>query len=149
MYGRVQESLHQEGFDFIQLGYLTVSPRKRFQIFSANTFDNLLRIVNRFLEIGDLPNMRIKTKVILRERVGVPKNLVMNDIREGGHAYLVSRHFAEAMLQANSPAFLSSDGLFMAISWMRSFKMARERKSLFQQSNSPTSVTERVLRKSL
>ena len=145
----IKKSLYIADFDFIQLGYLTLSPRKRLEIFASNYFDYLLRTVNRILEIRMCPPFSLKNKVLLRERVDVPRSLVMNDIREGGHAYLVSRNFAEAMLQANSPAFLSTDGLFMAISWMRSFKMARQRKSLFRQSNSPTSVKERVLRKAV
>jgi hypothetical protein len=77
------------------------------------------------------------------EQLGVPRKIVMNDIRAGGQAYFVSRNFASAAQSMNTPVFLSTDGLFMALGVSRNFKMARLRRMWISQTNSPSSVTQR------
>ena len=142
---RIQQISQFPGFDFLQLGFLKVSPLKSLKIFFDNSFDYFLRFLSIITAFRLFSHSFLSRKIMLIERRNLPHYLVVNRVMEGGHAYLISRRFAQAMLEANSPAFLSTDGFFMAISWMRTFRMARTRRSLFSQSNSPSSVPKRVL----
>jgi GR25 family glycosyltransferase involved in LPS biosynthesis len=130
-------------FDFIQIGYLKTSPFDAIACHVANVVDWLLKALAFSFKIGLLRNARISKKLLVREQVGIPAWLIVNDIRAGGHAYVVSRKFAAAAQNMNIPIFISSDGYFMALGKMRSFLMYRLGRSLVSQSNSPTSVTDR------
>jgi len=131
-------------FDFIQVGFLITS---RFEYFDFK-FQNLFDIFKKILAFGFFPiNKRkfLASRLSISEQKSVPLELVMNDIRAGGHGYIISRRFAEAGLEMNEPVFFSTDGVFMALGKSRSFKMARFRKSLIDQTNSPTSVSQRFI----
>jgi len=130
-------------FDFIQIGYLKTSPFDAIACHVANVVDWLLKALAFSFKFGLLRNARISKKLLVREQVGIPAWLVVNDIRAGGHAYVVSRKFAAAVQNMNIPIFISSDGYFRALGWMRSFSMFRFRKSSVGQSKSPSSVTNR------
>jgi GR25 family glycosyltransferase involved in LPS biosynthesis len=130
-------------FDFIQIGYLKTSPFDAMACYIANVVDWLLKALAFSFKIGLLRNARISKKLLVREQIGIPAWLIVNDIRAGGHAYVVSRKFAAAAQNMNIPIFISSDGYFMALGKMRSFLMYRLGRSLVSQSNSPTSVTDR------
>ena len=140
---RLGKIIQFENFDFLQLGILKPSPLSGLSILISNLRDLILKA----LSLISLANQRFfksySNRVLLREQKGVPYFLVCSDIRAGGQAYLVSRNFALAAQEMNKPAFLSSDGVFMSIGGMRSFRMFRLRKSLVNQTNSPSSVENR------
>ena len=132
------------GFDFIQVGFLITSRIEYFDFKFQNIFD----IFKKILSLNFFPLSKIKyfaNKLTVSEQKNVPFHLVLNDIRAGGHGYIISRRFAEAGLEMNKPVFFSTDGVFMALGKSRNFKMARFRKSLINQTNSPTSVTQRFI----
>jgi hypothetical protein len=131
-------------FDFIQVGFLITS---RFEYFDFK-FQNLFDIFKKILSFGFFPISKtefLAHRLTISEQKSVPFELVLNDIRAGGHGYIISRRFAEAGLEMNEPVFFSTDGVFMALGKSRSFKMARFRKSLIDQTNSPTSVSQRFI----
>jgi GR25 family glycosyltransferase involved in LPS biosynthesis len=130
-------------FDFIQIGYLKTSPFDAIACYVANVVDWSLKALSFILKMRISRNARISKKLLVREQVGIPSWLVVNDIRAGAHAYVVSRRFAEAAQEMNTPIFISTDGYFRALGWMRSFSMFRFRKSAVGQSKSPSSVTNR------
>jgi hypothetical protein len=133
-----------KSFDFIQVGFLITS---RFEYFDYK-FQNLFDLLKKFLSFGFFPIRKISyfaNRLTISEQKNVPSELVLNDIRAGGHGYIISRRFAEAGLEMNKPVFFSTDGVFMALGKSRSFKMARFRKSLINQTNSPTSVSQRFI----
>jgi len=133
-----------KNFDFIQIGFLITS---RFEYFDFK-FQNLFDIFKKILAFGFFPINRVEffaNRLTISEQKNVPFELVLNDIRAGGHGYIISRRFAEAGLEMNDPVFFSTDGVFMALGKSRSFKMARFRKSLIDQTNSPTSVSQRFI----
>lgn len=127
--------------DFFQLGFLITGPTDRIQVLVNGLVDSSLKCL-RFVSKGA---KSLKGKLLIREQFGIPYNVVCNDIRPGAHAYIVSREFARAAQEINSPEFLSADAVFMSMGWMRSFKMLRLRKSAFGQSESQTSITERFI----
>jgi len=141
--GSLRKIIQFKNFDFLQIGILRPSPTSGISIFVSNFQDFALKILSKILNLNLRFFKPYSKRVLLREQEGVPYFLVCNDIRAGGHAYLVSRAFALAAQKMNQPAFLSSDGVFMSIGGMRSFRMFRLRKSLVNQTDSPTSVESR------
>jgi GR25 family glycosyltransferase involved in LPS biosynthesis len=135
--------LQLEGFDFAQLGFLKPPPFSAASIMISNLSDATLKIILKTFVVLGLSKHKYTERVLLKEQRHVPFDIVCGDIRAGGHAYLVSRDFATACQILNVPPFLSTDGFFMSLSVMRSFKMYRLRKSCVSQTNSPSSVTQR------
>ena len=131
--------------DFFQLGYLVTSPVDRIELALANSFDVLLKSINNLCSFSSLFNSKFGARLLVSEQKGLPWAVVANDIRAGGHAYIVSRKFAEASVFMNTPAFTSTDGVFISLGDVRSFRMYRSRKSVIDQTNSPTSVEQRFL----
>jgi GR25 family glycosyltransferase involved in LPS biosynthesis len=126
--------------DFVQLGYLRVTPWESFDLNIANLRDRALRAIQFLVGMNGFLQQRIGSKLLIRERIGVPTSLVPTDIRPGGHCYVISRNMALGMQNLNNPIVFSADELFVSISRMRAFKMFRVRKSMVSQTNSPTSV---------
>ena len=133
------------GPDFFQFGYLVTSPMDRLELILANLLDVSLKLLNKVCFFSNSLQRKLGSRLLLVEQKGLPFNIVPNDIRAGGQAYLVSRKFAEASRFMNTPAFTSADGMFMTLGDVRSFRMFRFRKVLIAQSNSPTSVDKRYL----
>ena len=133
------------GADFLQVGFLITNSVDRIQITSNSIFDGFLKVLHKLSNLFGFIRNRLGKKLLIREQSGIPFKIVCNDIRPGAHAYIVSRAFAQAALQINSPEFLSADAVYMSMGWMRSFKLLRFRKSLVAQSNSESSITVRFL----
>jgi GR25 family glycosyltransferase involved in LPS biosynthesis len=131
--------------DFFQLGFLITSPVDRIKFFLNNTFDLTLKILNWICSCSKLVRNQLGSRLLIREQAGLPWCVIPNDIRAGGQAYLVSRKFALASRFMNSPCFTSTDGVFISLGDVRSFRMFRFRKSLINQTNSVTSVQQRYL----
>ena len=131
--------------DFFQLGYLITSPLDRIEFFLNNSFDRTLKVMNRICSLSKFLHNRLGNRLLIREQTDLPWNIVPNDIRAGGQAYLVSRKFALASKYMNTPSFTSADGMFMALGDVRSFRMFRFRNSLINQTDSITSVQQRYL----
>lgn len=127
-------------FDLVQFGYLSPSFLRRLIRYLIGIRDIFLKILNRLFRMVNLP---ILDKLVIREQSGIPFFFVLNDIQAGGQSYLVSRKFSEAAQSMNNPSFLSADGMLMALSETRTFKVARVRVSLINQSDSVTSVEVR------
>lgn len=131
--------------DFFQFGYLVTGPIDLIDLHLHNLLDRGLKLLFRTSQYSNLIKRRFGNRLLVREQEGIKSQIVPNDIRAGGQAYLVSRKFAEAAQFMNSPAFTSADGMFMALGDVRSFKMCRSRKSLINQTDSVTSVDQRYL----
>jgi GR25 family glycosyltransferase involved in LPS biosynthesis len=129
--------------DFVQLGYLRVTPWENFDVTISNIRDRVLRVINWITKSRWGSMSKLQKRLLIQERVGVPTDLVPVDIRPGGHCYVISRRMGEAMQELNNPIIFSADELFVSISKMRAFRMFRMRKSLVRQSNSVTSVSSR------
>ena len=120
--------------DFFQLGFLIASPLDRIEFFLNNFFDRTIKILNRMCSLSKFLHSRWGNRLLIREQANLPWSVVPNDIRAGGQAYIVSRKFALASNDLNTPAFTSADGMFMALGDVRTFRMFRFRDSLINQS---------------
>lgn len=132
----------ENGLDFLQLGFLKTSLGVLISIAAQNAWNTCLRTLG-YVSSRVSTFKHFEEKVLIRERRGIPRHLIMNDIRAGAHAYIVSRKFAEFMTQINQPTALSTDALFISLGPMRTLRMARLRQSTIAQSDSPTSITSR------
>jgi GR25 family glycosyltransferase involved in LPS biosynthesis len=126
-------------FDFLQLGYLLNSRRDFLDVKFSNLCDLLLKVLNKFSTRISMDSNFFRKKLIT-EQTGIDFKIVLRDARAGSHAYIISRKFATAMLELNSPVFIATDGLFMAIASLRYLRMGRLRKNVIRQSDSPSSI---------
>ena len=129
--------------DFFQIGYLITTPVDRLEMKIKAAVDIFLKLLTRIAHGRIIEKTNMRKRLLIEEQMGLPFNLVANDIRPGAHAYIVSRKFALAVQQINSPVILSTDALYIALGWMRSFKFVRFRKSAVSQSDSVTSIDVR------
>lgn len=129
--------------DFLQIGYLVTTPLDLLELKIKATADLFLKFLTWTSRSRVFEKTNLRKKVLIREQLNLPLHLVASDIRPGAHAYIVSRKFALAMQQINSPVILSTDALYIALGWMRSFKFVRFRKSAISQSDSVTSIDDR------
>ena len=127
-------------FDLVQFGFLSPSFLRRLIRHLIGSRDICLKLLNR---ISKVANLSFFEKLLIREQSGIPFSLVLNDIQAGGQSYLVSRKFSQAAQNMNNPSFLSADGMLMALSETRTFKVARVRFNQIKQSDSITSVQVR------
>ena len=137
------ELLAELGADFVQIGYLRVTPWESLDLSISNARDRVLRIIKWITRPKIFSWNRYQNRLLIKERVGVPDDFVPVDIRPGGHCYIISRKMAQGMQELNDPIVFSADELFISISKMRAFRMYRMRKSQVRQSNSATSVNSR------
>jgi GR25 family glycosyltransferase involved in LPS biosynthesis len=131
--------------DFFQLGFLKTGPVDRFNLKLCNFQDSFLKSLLRFTHFSSQIAKNFGHRLLVSEQIGLAWNVVPNNIRAGGQAYVVSRQFAQAAQHMNTPAFTSADGMFMTLGDVRSFRMFRFRKSIINQTDSVTSVQQRYL----
>ena len=83
-------------FDFVQIGYLKMIWADHIAIRFQNSRDLLFKILNYFSLKFQIKFLR--SKLLIREQANIPFKFVLNDIRAGSHAQIVSRNFAKNML---------------------------------------------------
>lgn len=127
-------------FDLVQIGYLSPSPLRRGIRYIIGVRDLSLKLLQR---INARKQFNFLNKLVILEQKSIPVALVLNDIQAGGQAYIVSRKFSEAAQFMNNPSFLSADGMLMALSETRTFKIGRTRYNFIHQSDSISSVQQR------
>jgi len=131
--------------DVFQLGYLHTSYIESVNIFLINLRSLLMRIFRLFFANSPFGKRIISSKKLLSELERIPANLVPSDFRPGAHSYIVSRKAASTLLAINSPVVLSIDELLKSLSVMRTLKFFRLMFSKVDQSDSPSSITQRNL----
>jgi len=129
--------------DFIQLGFLLNGLIEVFDIVAKNIRDFILKGLNLISRLLIANRIDFLNRLLIREQSQIPAGYILHDIRAGGHAYVVSRKFAEAAQVLNRPAFTSTDGVFMYLGNVRTFRMVRRIRGLVNQSNSKSSVDVR------
>ena len=138
--------MKNNSLDFLQVGYLYGTIGRKVEILGKNLLHiSLLTLKVIFSCLR--PSSSINEKVLVREIFTNRTNLVPADVRAGTHAYLISRHLAEHVIQMNKPIFLAADDYFMALSRMRSFSMYRLLKSKARQGSWTSTVVPNVVPK--
>jgi GR25 family glycosyltransferase involved in LPS biosynthesis len=125
-------------FDLVQFGYVNTGLIDRIQrnlINFESTIFQSLYYVSR-----NKPLNRFQKRLRVRRRVGVGFNLVAHDIRAGAQAYIISRNLAQVILENSTTPLVPIDGLLMSLNWISKFKVARTRKNMIPQDNSPSSI---------
>jgi GR25 family glycosyltransferase involved in LPS biosynthesis len=141
----IEKSIFDSNVDFVQLGFLYTSPQQFLAVKFANFLNNAFRLIGLVANLLRFKFPTLANKTVLLETASIPYGLIPNDIRAGGHAYIVSRKFASAAQELNTPVFLSTDGVYMSLGWMRAFRMYRVRLNKVRQSNSQSSVEGRTI----
>jgi len=131
--------------DFLQVGYLRLNAGEGLSIKSRNVYDFVTRrsLAPRFFGFFGFKEVsRVKGQDWRRD---LPSDFILNDVRYGAHCYIVMPGFAGKVLKLNDPAFLSADDFYVALSKMRSFRMARLKQSQSSQDDSPSSFSTRYI----
>lgn len=131
--------------DFYQLGYLITSPLDRGYFIIFEFWDISLKVLVRLTKYLHIGFFGVGHRRLVQEQANMPWGLVPNNIRAGGQCYIVSRKFAAAAQEMNTPAFNTTDGFFSSLGDVRTFKMYRSRYNYVKQSDSPSSVHQRFL----
>jgi GR25 family glycosyltransferase involved in LPS biosynthesis len=132
--------LISQDLDFLQVGYITSSFGEKISLGVENFRDSILKGILLLLKMSYRGKGLISQRLLLRERVGLQFNVVLNSAGAGTHAYIVNRKIASELLKMNTPMFLSADDFFIALAKMRIFRMARFRRTKVSQSQSKSSI---------
>lgn len=136
-------SYDYKGIDILQIGFCVHSNR----LANRSSYSNQRRLVNLLSKIG-LLKCRSARKFLKRlygyefTKLAKDEVLVATFTFElGTHAYMISRKFAEGMLEFNSPTYLPADLALMELAQSGHFASFRLLESLVAQSNSPSSIS--------
>jgi hypothetical protein len=98
-----------------------------------------------FSRIPLIKALPVFERLLIKEQEGVPWGVVPNNIRAGGQSYIVSRNFARASSEMNTPVFNTTDCFYISLGDVRTFRMLRTRKNFVKQTKSSTSVNQRYV----
>lgn len=132
-----------DGYDFLQIGFLITNIVDYIEYKLSNLVDFSAKVLNKFSKIRMFPAHLLSNKFLVYDQDGVPFRIVAHNVRPGAHAYIVSRNFAQTLLEFNSPILFSADQFYISLAQMRSYRMGRLRKAVILQTNSPSSVSQR------
>jgi GR25 family glycosyltransferase involved in LPS biosynthesis len=132
-----------DAFDFLQIGFLVTNAIDAIQFIFHNLKDFFLKTLNKFSKTSMPFSQFIRSKYLVYDQDETHVLIVKHNVRAGAHAYVVNREFAQVLLQLNRPIIFSTDQFYISLATMRSFKMARVRKSIVSQSSSQSSIQKR------
>ena len=130
-------------YDFFQIGFLKTNIIDKTDLLIANTLDLYLKILAFISKVPSKGLQELQSRFLISDQLDTPWNHVRHDVRPGAHAYLVSREFASHLVEFNNPLLFSADAFYISLAKMRSFRMARFRKSQIDQDGSESSVEAR------
>jgi GR25 family glycosyltransferase involved in LPS biosynthesis len=132
-----------KGIDVLQIGFCVHSNR----LADRSSYSNQRRLVKLLSKFG-LLQWRSTRKFLKRlygyDFTKLPKAGVLvatSTFELGTHAYVISRKFAESMLEFNSPTYLPADLALIELARTGHFASFRLLESLVAQSNSPSSIS--------
>jgi len=135
-------SLETERHDLLQIGFVLPGIFNRLRWI----FEEIEKLIFYFLGfVSKIIGLKSLSK---RLRIAEASNLTLgytqSSFLPGTHAYLINKKMASTLVSLDSPQF-SADEFFIALSKMRSFRMARLWRSLITQSNSAPSINNRFV----
>lgn len=131
--------------DFLQIGFLITSPLDFSKYLLDEFWDYFIKILRTMVQFPFLQRLSLLKRLLIAEQQGIPLGVVPNNIRAGGQGYIVSRNFALASAEMNTPVFNTTDCFYISLGDVRTFRMMRTRRNLIRQTNSSTSVTQRYI----
>lgn len=129
--------------DLLQIGFC-VNHNK---LSNRVVYSRLIRTTNLLerLRLFSVPWIQQILKIIYGYRIshleGIKYCVAENSFELGTHAYLISRKFAEKMISFNRPVYLPADLAIMEIVKTGKFQSFRLIRSLINQSESPSSIS--------
>lgn len=136
------ENLETERHDLLQIGFLLPGIFNRLRWI----FEELEKLIFYFIGfVSSIIGLRsLSQRLRIAEASSASVIYTQSSFLPGTHAYLINRKMASALMSLDSPQF-SADEFFIALSKMRSFRMARFWRSLITQSNSAPSINDRFV----
>ena len=137
--------LEHEYGDFFQIGFLVTNLFDRINFCSNNFLDFSFKVLEKYSRYRFPFANYLSTKYLVYGQKNAKFSTVCNDIRAGAHSYIISREFAEKVLEFNQPVLFSTDQFFISLSKMHTFRMLRLRSSIIGQTDSISSVQSRFI----
>jgi GR25 family glycosyltransferase involved in LPS biosynthesis len=134
-----------ENYDLLQVGFILPGILNKITYIYTNYENLFFRIIGKVASAVKIHT--ITRKMRINEVLKSKSNVAANQFFPGTHAYIISRSMAQKILSIKGPQMYSADLFYMSLAQMRSFKIARLRKSVFGQSNTTPSISQRFLSK--
>jgi GR25 family glycosyltransferase involved in LPS biosynthesis len=131
--------------DFFQIGFLVTSPLDFSKYLMDEIWDYSIKTLRAISRIPLMRALPVFKRLLIEEQEGIPWGVVPNNIRAGGQSYIVSRNFAQASGEMNTPVFNTTDCFYISLGDVRTFRMLRTRKNFVKQTESSTSVNQRYV----
>ena len=125
-------------FDLIQLGFLYMDMWHRVDILLKLTKNFVFEKIQQFSNHGY--TSRLQSKLEVKKRMLVPRGFIVDDLRAGSHAYLISRNMARQILDMSESVYLPIDSFLGTLQYTSSFKLIRSKRSLVQQRKSLSNI---------
>ncbi len=119
--------------DLVQLGFLKPGIDTHIKVLIANFDQTIFHILGKISLTRPFSGCRFGNRMRVKDSHSIPHGFVSDDCQPGAHCYIVSRNFANEIIQMNEPQFLSIDDFYCALSKMRTFKMIRLKRSVVVQ----------------
>jgi GR25 family glycosyltransferase involved in LPS biosynthesis len=132
-------------YDLFQIGFLRTGLLDWLNYKATNIRDFAFKFLHQYSKLSMPFSRTLNEKFLIYSQESTEFRVVKNDFRAGAHGYLISRKFALQVLKFNDPVLFSADQFFMSLATMKSFRIARLRKSIVGQSSSPSSVSSRFI----
>ena len=139
------EKREWENYDLLQVGFILPGILNKIIYVYSNSENVFFRILGKIANAIRI--QKVTSKMRINDVLTSKKNIVANQFFPGTHAYIISRSMAQRILSVKGPQMYSADLFYMSLAQMRSFKIARLRKSLFGQTKSIPSIDQRFLSK--
>ena len=127
-------------FDLVQFGYLKMGVRHRIDLLLVGIEGDIFKLMSRIFGSSVFLSNRYGQRLrIRRQKLNLP-GFVQGDIRSGSHCYLISRSLAEYISNLTPPYNQPIDSFLGILQYTEKFQVARSRRCLVTQSNSPSSI---------
>jgi GR25 family glycosyltransferase involved in LPS biosynthesis len=129
-----------ERFDLIQLGFLYMDFWHQLDIFLKLSKNFVFQTLGLISKCNYTFNLKMQSKLEIRKRNFVPPGFIVDDLRSGSHAYLISKKMAQELLDMSDAIYLPVDGFLGTLQYTNRFRLIRSKSSLVRQRKSLSSI---------
>jgi|688.fasta_scaffold177357_2 GR25 family glycosyltransferase involved in LPS biosynthesis len=136
-----------ENYDLLQVGFILPGFLNKITYMYLNIENKFFRIIGKISSAIKISSVGDKMRI--HDALTSEKNIVTNQFFPGTHAYIISRPMAQKILSIKGAQIYSADLFYISLAQMRTFSIARLKKSIFGQSKSAPSIVQRFLREKI
>lgn len=139
-FARTLKNCDWEEFDLIQLGFLYMDIWHRLDVLLKLSKNLVFESLELFSKCNYTLKVKMQSRFEVRKRNLVPRGFIIDDLRSGAHAYLISKKMAEALLDMSGVIYLPIDSFLGTLQYTNRFRLIRSKSSLVRQRKSLSSI---------